>query len=122
MNESQTLGQKGESLAAAFLEEKGYRIRHRNWKAGKNEIDIIAENHDYVVFTEVKTRTAEYLGEVRDLVSSEKQRIITYVAGSYLKRFEITKEGRFDIIIVVAKGDRLEIEQHIEHAFYPTLK
>jgi putative endonuclease len=43
MNEPQNLGQKGEIHAAAFLEEKGYKIRHRNWRTGKLELDIVAK-------------------------------------------------------------------------------
>jgi putative endonuclease len=112
----------GENLAVKYLEERGYRIRHRNWRSGKNEIDIIAENNEFVVFVEVKTRTAEYLGDIRDLIAADKQRIIIYVANSYINRYDINKEGRFDVIIVVARGKDLEIEQHIESAFYPTLR
>lgn len=122
MNEPQSLGQRGEKLAAAFLEEKGYKILHRNWKSGKNEVDIVAENEKFVVFVEVKTRTTDYLGELRDIVSIDKQKILVYVANSYINRFDIKKEGRFDVIIVVANGNKLEIEQHIEDAFYPTLR
>ena len=44
MSESLTLGKKGEDLAAGHLKGKGYRILHRNWKSGKKEIDIVAEN------------------------------------------------------------------------------
>jgi putative endonuclease len=122
MNEPQNLGQMGENLAVKYLEERGYRIRHRNWRSGKNEIDIIAENIELVVFVEVKTRTTDYLGDNRDLISADKQKIIIYVANSYINRYDINKEGRFDVIIVVAKGKDLEVEQHIENAFYPTLR
>jgi len=122
MNEPQSLGQKGEDLATAFLEGKGYRIRHRNWRSGKNEIDIIAETREFIVFAEVKTRTSEYLGDIRDLIPESKQRTIIYVANSYINRYDLNKEGRFDVVIVVAKGKELEIEQHIEEAFYPTLR
>ena len=56
MAESHDLGRHGEDKAAAHLEKAGYKILKRNWKAGKLEVDIIAENKDYTVFVEVKTR------------------------------------------------------------------
>lgn len=122
MSESSILGLKGESKAAAYLQEKGYKIRHRNWKTGKLEVDIIAENNEYVVFAEVKTRTEGFLGELSDLVTKEKQKLIVLAADSYIRRYDITKESRFDVIIIVVKGQVFEIEQHIEDAFYPTLR
>ena len=121
MNESQSLGQKGENEAAIYLEKKGYRIRHRNWKSGKLELDIVAENRDYVVFVEVKTRTGELIIQPRVIVPKLKQDSIIFAAEGYVKRYNLDKESRFDIITVVAKDNKFEIE-HIEEAFYPTLK
>jgi len=88
MSESQSLGQKGETFAIEYLQKAGYKIRHRNWRSGKKELDIVAENKDYIVFVEVKTRN---------------------------------KESRFDVITVITKGEVLDID-HIENAFYPTLR
>jgi len=122
MSESSTLGVKGESKAAEYLKGKGYKIRHRNWKTGKLEVDIIAENNDYVVFAEVKTRTEGFLGELNDIVTKEKQKLIVLAADSYIRKYDITRESRFDVILIVAKGQSFEIEQHIEDAFYPTLR
>jgi putative endonuclease len=122
MSESQTLGQKGEDRAVSYLKEEGYKIRHRNWISGKKELDIVAENKDYVVFVEVKTRTEGFLEAPADAVTKEKQRSIIYAADTYVQRYDISKESRFDVITVIAKGQTLEIEQHIEGAFYPTLR
>ena len=36
-------GQKGENAAFEALLAKGYLIRDRNWRSGKNEIDVVAE-------------------------------------------------------------------------------
>ncbi|HBC77759.1 MAG TPA: endonuclease [Bacteroidales bacterium] len=122
MSESQTLGQTGEGKAVLYLKESGYKIRHRNWRSGKKELDIVAENNDFVVFVEVKTRTEGFLGKLSDAVSREKQRLMIFAAEAYLKKYEITKESRFDVITVLVKGQTFEIEQHIEDAFYPTLR
>ena len=122
MSDSSALGLQGESMAAAHLQQKGYKIRHRNWKAGKLEVDIIAENDDFVVFAEVKTRTEGFLGEIIDLVSKDKQKLLILAADSYIRKYDINKESRFDVILLILKGQSLEVEQHIEEAFYPTLR
>ncbi len=121
MNESQSLGRKGEDLAAEHLKSKGYTIRHRNWVSGKKEIDIVAENKDFIVFVEVKTRSDDSLVNPSTSVTKEKQKSIIYAADWYIRRYDIDKESRFDIITLISKGGSFEID-HIENAFYPTLR
>jgi len=48
-------GRQGESLAATFLREKGWRILGQNVRASVGEIDILAEDHDCLVIVEVKS-------------------------------------------------------------------
>ena len=121
MAESHNLGRKGEDEAVRHLEEKGYRILKRNWKAGKPEVDIIAENKDYIVFVEVKTRSEDYLVPPSTAVNREKQKSLEFCADKYIKWNGVNKEVRFDVITVIASGDSLKVE-HIENAFYPTLR
>jgi putative endonuclease len=121
MSESQLLGQKGEELAADFLIAAGYKILFRNWNWGPNEIDIIAENNDFIVFVEVKTRSADYLVDPGAAINRDKRRKIITAANGYLLRFKIDKEARFDIITVIQSIDSHKID-HIEDAFYPTLR
>jgi putative endonuclease len=120
MSEAHSLGKKGESLAADLLQKKGYRIRHRNWESGRNEVDLVAENKDYIVFVEVKTRSHEEV-DVRELVPPRKQKILEYVADSYIRRYGLEKESRFDVIVITGDEDNPKIN-HIEDAFYPTLR
>jgi putative endonuclease len=121
MSESFNLGKQGEELAADHLKKAGYTIRHRNWKFGRKEIDLIAENSDFIVFVEVKTRTDDYQVHPVSAVTSEKQRLIIYAADGYLQRYNIKKECRFDVITIINKEDSFSID-HIEDAFYPTLR
>jgi len=121
MADSHDLGQKGEALAAEYLEKAGYRIVQRNFKWGRNEIDIIAENDNFIVFTEVKTRSADFQVSPSAAVNREKQKSVILAADGYLKRFGIDKESRFDVITVVKSSNSFDID-HIENAFYPTLK
>jgi putative endonuclease len=121
MADSHKLGHEGEEMAREHLAKKGYRILHRNWKSGKREIDIIAENKDFIVFVEVKTRTSDFHMHPRHAVTSEKQKSIIYAAETYIARYNIDKESRFDIISIISNGKSIEVE-HIEDAFYPTLR
>jgi putative endonuclease len=121
MAASHNLGQEGEELASDYLVKKGYRILHRNWKSGKREIDIIAENKDFIVFVEVKTRTDDFHMHPRHAVTSEKQKSIIFAAESFIARNNIDKESRFDIISIISNGKSIEVE-HIEDSFYPTLR
>ncbi|MFN8211236.1 MAG: YraN family protein [Bacteroidales bacterium] len=121
MAESHNLGKDGEAIASDYLGKKGYRILHRNWVWGKKEIDIIAENKDFIVFAEVKTRSRDMHLRPGDLVPREKQRYMIFAAEGYIKRYNINKESRFDVITIISGPDLPEIE-HIENAFYPTLR
>jgi putative endonuclease len=121
MADSHNLGKEGENMAREHLLKKGYKILHSNWKSGKREIDIIAENKDFIVFVEVKTRTDDFHMHPRFAVTSEKQKSIIYAAENYIERYNINKESRFDIVSIINNGKSIEIE-HIEDAFYPTLR
>ena len=60
MTDNQILGKLGEDIAADYLEINGYSIVSRNQRVAKNELDIIAEDKDCLVFVEVKTRSCLY--------------------------------------------------------------
>ena len=122
MSESHNLGKKGEDLAADHLIKAGYKILFRNWKWGKNEIDLIAENKDFIIFAEVKTRTDDFQMHPVTAITKEKQKSIIYAADGYLQKFNTNnKEGRFDVIVIIKAGESFQID-HIEGAFYPTLR
>lgn len=120
MSDRKRLGPLGEEIAAALLAGKGYSIRHRNWRSGRTEIDIIAENSSFVVFAEVKTRSAGYTVHPAEAVNVPKQRTIIFAASNYIDTYGITKEARFDIITVIISGSGHEID-HVEGAYYPTM-
>ena len=46
MSESNELGKQGEEIAVTHLLKLGYIILDKNWRAGRNEIDIIAKDKD----------------------------------------------------------------------------
>lgn len=116
--EKQIQGMYGEDMAANLLLKKGYRILERNWHCHHLEVDIIAENNDFLVIVEVKTRKAITFGEPELFVDYQKQQHMIRSAKYYVKSKQIRKEIRFDIISVVNSPERQEI-RHIEDAFKP---
>ena len=120
MAEHNDLGKQGEELAAEFLGKKGYKILERNWRLGKNEIDIIAADGKYIVVVEVKTRQSAAFGEPETAVTLEKQRALIRAANAYVRYRNIHSEVRFDILSIILTKSSEQIH-HIEDAFYPTL-
>ena len=112
------LGEKGETLAVALLQKKGYSILAENWRFGKNELDIVARIGDTMVFVEVKTRSTDVFGDPSKSVVKGKQKRTIQAANAYLDKFEIDLEARFDIISVVTFGNKTNID-HMEDAFFP---
>ena len=118
MAQHNMLGDKGEMLASRYLLDKGYAVRHHNWRSGHKEIDIIAQQRDTLVFVEVKSRTSEAFGNAYDAVDEKKTRLLISAAQAYLQKFKVDLKFRFDIITVIGESDPYKIE-HIEDAFHP---
>lgn len=112
------LGKKGEQLAVSFLENKGYRILHTNWTFDKAELDIIAENSEFVVFVEVKTRSTDVFGSPAESVTLAKQKHLLKTIEAWFDESGCTKEARIDIISIVIDKGKQTIE-HLEGGIIP---
>lgn len=113
------LGKSGEEIAVAHLVGKGYRILERNWRLGKEEIDIIARDGNFVVIVEVKTRSSNIFAEPEASVTKSKQRILIRAANAYVNYRHQHGEVRFDIITILVRPEG-EVINHIVDAFYAT--
>ncbi len=116
--EAQETGNMGEDLAAKFLLKEAYKILERNWHFGKNEIDIIARDGEFLVFVEVKTRRSASFGEPEAFVTRAKQRATIKAANGYIMIKNLDLEARFDIVSVLYNGNSYDVKQ-IKSAFYP---
>ena len=92
------IGRWGEQTAAAFLKTKGYTIIAMGYTCRYGEIDIIAEDADYLVFAEVKLRKAGDLLLPREYVTYAKQQKIIRTASMWLAQNETDKQPRFDVL------------------------
>ena len=111
------IGDKGENLAKDFLEENGYVVLCVNYRFKKAEVDVIAENDDFIVFIEVKTRATSRLIEPEKAVDNKKQKLIISAAQNYIEENQFDKEARFDIISILYSKTKHSIN-HIQDAFY----
>ena len=120
MAEHNILGEKGEGLAVDFLIKNGYKILEKNWRTGRDEIDIIALKDNLLIIVEVKTRSTDYFGEPEESVNTKKQMFLIRATDKYVNEKEIDEQIRYDIISIILKPNSHSIN-HIEDAFYPTI-
>ena len=113
-------GKWGERKAEEFLVKKGYSICHRNWKTGHRDLDITAITPDgeTLAIVEVKTRHNTDMLDAEEAVDWRKMRNLMFAANTYVKRYQVLCNVRFDIITVVGDDDDVSIT-HIENAFVP---
>ena len=117
-----TLGDRGENLAARHLRNLGYRIITRNFRCPLGEIDIVARDGNTLVFCEVKTRAYDDQGVTpEDQVNSNKQHQITKAAKTFLSRYGSPRPpARFDVVAIVWPTGREPMIRHTPHAFEAT--
>jgi putative endonuclease len=111
------LGTSGEEIASHFLEALGFLILQRNFRFGRGEIDLIAQEGQELVFVEVKLRRGSDFGPPEDSITPSKRRQLRRVAEGYLYVNKI--EGRccrFDVVAIEEHGPRVEI-RHLKNAF-----
>lgn len=77
-------GDRGEDLAAAFMEARGYRIVERNWSCKVGEIDVICEKDGVTHFVEVKTRQNLEFGYPEEAITPTKLSHLRRAIEAYL--------------------------------------
>jgi putative endonuclease len=120
MGKSNTLGAWGEDKALEFLTQQGFSLVERNYHSRYGEIDLIVENHQFLVFAEVKLRKSCRYGTPAEAVTSKKQERLRNTALLYLQSHPTDKQPRFDVVALYAPEGMdthpLPV-QHIENAF-----
>src|SRR5690349_19701563 len=114
------LGRRGEDAAARYLKRLGYVIVARGHRDNIGEIDLVAIDGRTVVFIEVKTRTTHDAGHPADAVDDAKQRRLTRLALSYMKRHDLLEcKARFDVVAVTWPNRGQPIIEHFKDSFEP---
>ena len=111
-----SLGALGESYAAAYLEQLGYRLVAANFKLpiGRNrrgavinaEIDLVAYDGDTLCFIEVKSRASDWFAPPQANVDLRKRRQITRAARAYRQMLGVEDQPhRYDVVTVILGDD-----------------
>lgn len=116
-------GRWAETMAAAFLSLRGYRVLDRNFRYSRLEIDLIARRGNILAIVEVKYRDSSRRGGASAAVGRTKQRDLETAAVGYLRVRGLTGLGlRFDVVTVEpmdGDGAALVI-RHLPGAFQAT--
>ena len=111
MDHRQALGRRGEDLACAELEKRGYVIVDRRFRTRCGELDIVARDGGVLVFVEVRARSGCSFGTPFESVTWKKRQRLSRMAATYLcvKRLPVTP-CRFDVVSIVERQDTHTIE------------
>ena len=111
-----SLGNLGESFAAAYLDQLGFRLVAANFTlpVGRNlrgaiinaEIDLVAYDGDTLCFIEVKTRSSDWFAPPEVNVDKRKRRQITRAARVYRQMLGVDNEPhRYDVVTIIINDD-----------------
>ena len=100
-----------------YLKRSGYRILRRNFRVKGGEVDIIAANDEYIAFVEVRTRDVDAWESGAQTVRRQKRSYILRTANTYLARYPIDLQPRFDIAQVTVKDGKPVKLDYIDNAF-----
>ncbi len=108
-------GAWGESLAAEYLRKKKYTIVAANFHSRFGEIDLIAENKQFLVFVEVKLRKNANFAMAREYVDRRKQDKLRVTASIYLSQYPTVLQPRFDVVEIYCPQGRTTQDPQITH-------
>lgn len=99
--ETGSIGKTGESIAARFLIDNGYRVLAKNYWTRFGELDIVAREGETLVFVEVKTGIANDVTKPYERVNPEKLEKCMKACTLYCQAFpQGDAPLRFDVISI----------------------
>ncbi len=117
------IGDLGESIAAKYLENKGYSILECNYWRKWGELDIVTKKGEIVHFVEVKTVSHETKADLKYSVSCEtwrpEEQVHRFKLGQIYKALETwisenNYEGEWQIDVIAVRV--------VPHETYATVK
>ncbi len=113
------LGRRGEQAAERYLKRRGYKVLARSNRLRPGELDLVMLDCGTIVFVEVKTRQSQEAGHPAEAVDEKKQRRLTRLAVTFLKRHRLLEyPARFDVVAITWPGGRGRPQiEHFPNAF-----
>ncbi|HUN23229.1 MAG TPA: YraN family protein [Anaerolineales bacterium] len=100
-NSRKQVGNWGETLAAQYLEQLGWKLAARNWRCEAGEIDILAWDGAVLVVVEVRTRRSLRYGTPEESITPGKAQRLWQCAEYYLSELPAPIPAcRIDLIAV----------------------
>ncbi len=113
------LGDAGERYAERKLVASGWRIIDRKWRGESGEIDLVAEDADFIVFVEVKTRRGISHGAAEEAVDELKCQRLIRLGLEYIDQHSELGDRywRVDLVaITLDRAGRIARYNHLENA------
>jgi putative endonuclease len=123
------LGQRGEQLAAAYVEQQGYLLVAANFTVpvGRNtrgaiinaEIDLVAYDGPTLCFIEVKTRASDWFAPPQANVDIRKRRQVARAARAYRRLLGLMEAPyRYDVVTLILPADGAGMQIEILRNFW----
>ena len=119
MNKTE-IGRLGEEAVCKYLADRGYSIVERNYRIKGGEIDIIADNGEYIAFVEVKSRKPDSMVSGFEAVNKRKRSLIIKTAADYCCKHPSMLQPRFDVAQVIISGEKVLSIDYITNAYDTT--
>ena len=107
-------GERGEALAARYLEEQGLTVLSKNWRCPEGELDLVLTDGKTLVVCEVKTRTSDNYGTPAEAVDDAKAGRIRTLARRWRTEHGVAfVDTRYDIVSIYWPPDETPKVSHL---------
>ncbi len=118
-SEAAKIGARGEEIAIGWLRARGYMIVARNWRAGRYELDIVAQKGFSLHFVEVKTRLKGGWTTPEEAITEAKRRALMRGTNAYLAQFPTQLEPQIDLVAIDLAADGSYDVRYYPNAMQP---
>lgn len=109
-------GKQAEKLACEYLLKQGLIFIEKNYYCRQGEIDLIMNDHNTLVFVEVRYRKNNHFGGAKESVTRSKQKKLRTTALHYMQKHKQNSAARFDVIAITGEHSQCSFEW-IQNAF-----
>jgi putative endonuclease len=115
--EAYLFGITAEYVVIFWFAIKGYVLLHKRFRNKYGEIDLIFKRRNLIVFTEVKSRKSNQVGDAFDIVSEKQIARIKRAAEHFMLQNQqyCNHDMRFDLMIVTSLFTK---PQHCENIWW----